>query len=514
MKHRTNSNLALLQARILSVVPLPLLNAFSLITPSRYPNPRDRSRLFDRALADLTSWWYASWTIDDEHELRRREVEEVEEELAGWKEEGERLRAVAKRKRDKWEQQQAGDSKGKGKARDPPLDPSQIPLYPWAEQPLLTAPQRNRALDLSATTSKLPLHPSPAPGTGPPVLIRPYTPASSTWEVLRPPAPSSSSTSRGPLASLYSAAHNMRGSRDLSSQLFVALLRAIDVPARLVVSLQAVEWRSKAQSGGGSRAKAKGKKGAAMATKGKAKGSKGKVMGKGKKKVEDDEFGFEDDSDSEDLVVERNPRPQPTKSKAKTSTSTARKKPPGSASASVSASASSSRAASAEILVLSSTASSASDSDGFVDGHGKLNYKVPKIKLRGSGGAKGKNGHRVAGWKKEAELTRAPSPGWFLRFLAASHSYSEREADGGTCMRSTDAAELNNPPTQWAEAYTRYNKEWITVDPVRKRMRCKQIMEPVQRSAKGGGEGNVLAYVVALEEGASRFRLSSLHLPS
>ncbi|BGO95940.1 hypothetical protein JCM10020v2_007677 [Rhodotorula toruloides] len=450
-----------LQARILSVVPLPLLNAFSLITPSRYPNPRDRSRLFDRALADLTSWWYASWTIDDEHELRRREVEEVEEELAGWKEEGERLRAVAKRKRDKWEQQQAGDSKGKGKARDPPLDPSQIPLYPWAEQPLLTAPQRNRALDLSATTSKLPLHPSPAPGTGPPVLIRPYTPASSTWEVLRPPAPSSSSTSRGPLASLYSAAHNMRGSRDLSSQLFVALLRAIDVPARLVVSLQAVEWRSKAQSGGGSRAKAKGKKGAAMATKGKAKGSKGKVMGKGKKKVEDDEFGFEDDSDSEDLVVERNPRPQPTKSKAKTSTSTARKKPPGSASASVSASASSSRAASAEILVLSSTASSASDTDGFVDGHGKLNYKVPKIKLRGSGGAKGKNGHRVAGWKKEAELTRAPSP---------------------------DAAELNNPPTQWAEAYTRYNKEWITVDP---------------RSAKGGGEGNVLAYVVALEEDGS-----------
>ncbi|BGP11688.1 hypothetical protein JCM10049v2_007608 [Rhodotorula toruloides] len=465
-----------LQARILSVVPLPLLNAFSLITPSRYPNPRDRSRLFDRALADLTSWWYASWTIDDDHELRRRDVEEVEEELAGWKEEGERLRAVAKRKRDKWEQQQAGDSKGKGKARDPPLDPSQIPLFPWAEQPLLTAPQRKRALDLSATTSKLPLHPSPAPGAGPPVLIRPYTPASSTWEVLRPPAPSSSSSSRGPLASLYSAAHNMRGSRDLSSQLFVALLRAIDVPARLVVSLQAVEWRSKAQSGGGSRAKAKGKKGAAMATKGKAKGSKGKVMGKGKKKVEDDEFGFEDDSDSEDLVVERNPRPQPTKSKAKTSTSTARKKPPGSASASVSASASSSRAASAEILVLSSTASSASDSDGFVDGHGKLNYKVPKIKLRGSGGAKGKNGHRVAGWKKEAELTRAPSP---------------------------DAAELNNPPTQWAEAYTRYNKEWITVDPVRKRMRCKQIMEPVQRSAKGGGEGNVLAYVVALEEDGS-----------
>ncbi|BGP27913.1 DNA repair protein Rad4 [Rhodotorula toruloides] len=459
-----------LQARILSVVPQTLLNAFSLITPFRYPNPRDRSRLFDRALADLTAWWYASWTIDDDHDLRRRDVEEVDNELAGWKEEGERLRAVAKRKRDKWERQQAGDSKGKGKAREPPLDPSQIPLFPWAEQPLLTAPQRKRALDTSASTSKLPLHPYAAPGTGPPVLIRPYTPASLTWEVLRPPIPSSSSPSKGPLASLYMSAHNMRGSRDLSSQLFVALLRAIDVPARLVVSLQAVEWRSKAQSGGGSKAKGnrRGKQGAAATTRERGKGLKGKIR---KKKAEDEEFDFEDDSDSEDLAPAR-PRPPPLKSKMKTSASTTSKKLAGSASTS----APSSRAASTEVLVLSSTASSASDSDGFIDGHGKLTYKVPKIKLRGSGGPKGKSGQRVAGWKKEAELARAPSP---------------------------DAAELSNPPTQWAEAYTRYNKEWITVDPVRKRVRCKNIMEPVQRSAKGGGEGNVLAYVVALEEDGS-----------
>lgn len=406
------------QARLLSVVPLPLLNAFSLITPSRYPNPRDRSRLFDRALADLTAWWYASWTIDENLELRRRDVEEVAEELAKWKEEGERLRTVAQRKRDKWEQQQAGDSKGKGKARDPPLDPSQVPLFPWSEQPLLTAQQRARALDQSASTSKLPLHPAPAPGTGPPVLIRPYTPAPSTWETLRTPVHAGPSPSKGPLASLYAAAHNMRGSRDLSSQLFVALLRAIDVPARLIISLQAVEWRSKAQSGGGSRAKGRGKSGQGAAARGKGKGLRGKLAAKnkGEKKAEDEEFDFddEDDSDPEDLVVSA--RPRPSTPKGKTSTSPTRKKPAGPASAS--ASASSSRAASADILVLSSTASSASDSDGFVDGHGKLNYKVPKIKLRGSGGAKSKSGQRVAGWKKESELTRAPSPGSFALFLS------------------------------------------------------------------------------------------------
>lgn len=35
-----------------------------------------------------------------------------------------------------------------------------------------------------------------------------------------------------------------RGSRDTSAQLFTALCRALDIPARLVVSLQSVPWKS------------------------------------------------------------------------------------------------------------------------------------------------------------------------------------------------------------------------------------------------------------------------------
>ena len=48
------------------------------------------------------------------------------------------------------------------------------------------------------------------------------------------------------------------GSRDTSSQLFTALCRALDIPARLVVSLQSVPWRSDAgKHGGGSSSKGK-----------------------------------------------------------------------------------------------------------------------------------------------------------------------------------------------------------------------------------------------------------------
>lgn len=45
--------------------------------------------------------------------------------------------------------------------------------------------------------------------------------------------------------SLMKHALMARGSRDMSAQLFTALCRALDIPARLVVSLQSVPWQSK-----------------------------------------------------------------------------------------------------------------------------------------------------------------------------------------------------------------------------------------------------------------------------
>ena len=45
--------------------------------------------------------------------------------------------------------------------------------------------------------------------------------------------------------SLMKRAIERKGSRDTSAQLFTALCRALDIPARLVVSLQSVPWQAK-----------------------------------------------------------------------------------------------------------------------------------------------------------------------------------------------------------------------------------------------------------------------------
>ncbi|GAA5881496.1 hypothetical protein JCM3774_000136 [Rhodotorula dairenensis] len=465
-----------LQARLVSQVPAALLNAFSHITPARFPNARDRSRLFDRALADLTSWWYTAFEIVPGKELSRRDVVEVDREVDDWKDDGERLRARAQKRLDKESSTLAKhDVKGKGKAREPPLDPDRIPLYPWQETPyLLTASQRTAALDKSASTSKLPFH--PASGQ----LVRPYEPASSSWEVLRPPPTEHKQ-------SLNLAASTLRGSKDLCAQLYVALLRAIDIPARLVVSLQALEWRSRAQT---TAPPARGRRNP-TAVANKNKGANGKKAKKATPAraatvnlTTDDDEGDDRDfvaiDEEADRYTTRDKRGglvsgAQTRKGAKAASgggpqrsrqSEGTRRKGGSAVAK----------SEPDVLVLSSSASaaatSASDTDGsFEDGRGKLGYKVPKVKLRGPS-----KGAKVAAWKKEQQLRRGASP---------------------------DAYELSIAPTQWVEAYTRYNKEWIVVDPVRKRMRCARLMEPPRASARGGGAGNVLAYVVAYEEDGS-----------
>lgn len=67
-----------------------------------------------------------------------------------------------------------------------------------------------------------------------------------------------------------------------------------------------------------------------------------------------------------------------------------------------------------------------------------------------------------------------------------------------------DAHDLSRPPVFWTEAWSRYTRQWITVDPVRKKYRCKSIMEPARSTVE-----NQLLYVVALEEGAPSMELVS-----
>lgn len=302
--------------------------------------------------------------------------------MAGWLDEGERLRARVRTKLDK--AHKAG--------REPTglTDPSRIPLYPWEEAPLLTGSQRTAAL--RRPDGQLPLTPDGA-------FIRAFLPASDTWEVLRPVAstsagPSGAGGGKGPLGSLYAAAAMLRGSADLQAQLLVALLRALDIPARLVVSLQAMEWRSKSQSG------AAPKRGGG----GGGTGAKGRGSGKGKGRAA---AGASTDED--------------TGSAASASAAARRKPPVGKAVKGLK------KASAPETLVLSSTASEGetgsgsaggrsaggtrrkgpSAGGGWVDGQGKMAYKVPKVNLRRSSGPSVK----VPGWKKEEELRRGASPG-------------------------------------------------------------------------------------------------------
>ncbi|GAA6024210.1 hypothetical protein JCM11491_001286 [Sporobolomyces phaffii] len=222
-----------LQARLISQLPSHIHASLVSITREKYPNPRDRSRLFEACLKDLTSWWYQTFEVVPGRELKRKGLAEVEEELKGWREELARLSRKEHKSR----------AKDKGKGKEKHHEPTNYKEYPWEEEEQLSYDKRKKRL--AAQEKQKPASSSAASSSTPPV--RPYNASSSTWE------PVSS------ISTLYAAAANLRGSKDLSAQLFVALLRGLDVPARLVVSLQGVEWRSDSASGLTKKENARGK---------------------------------------------------------------------------------------------------------------------------------------------------------------------------------------------------------------------------------------------------------------
>ncbi|KAH9456967.1 hypothetical protein Pst134EA_020873 [Puccinia striiformis f. sp. tritici] len=158
-------NDALLRARLLSLVPLPLVNAFHTFSPETHPLDRDRSRLFDSALKDLISWWWQSFQVNNAFDgmISR-----------SWSE-AETLYRIS------------DDASGKGKSKGNTQEDAFIQLLESGE----------------------PIH---------------------------------------GVKSMMKRALLMKGSRDMSAQLFTSCLRALDIPARLVFSLQPVTWRG---AGGG-----------------------------------------------------------------------------------------------------------------------------------------------------------------------------------------------------------------------------------------------------------------------
>ncbi|KAI0333722.1 Rad4-domain-containing protein [Cubamyces sp. BRFM 1775] len=91
----------LLQARLLSLTPLPLQNAFAMIHKSRVPDPAKRGRLFESAVTRLAEWWASTFEIVPAGHIRSRTFDDVQKVI--------RTKPVAPAP--------AADPKGKGKAR-------------------------------------------------------------------------------------------------------------------------------------------------------------------------------------------------------------------------------------------------------------------------------------------------------------------------------------------------------------------------------------------------------------
>ncbi|KAI0688320.1 hypothetical protein BC835DRAFT_1373054 [Cytidiella melzeri] len=89
----------LLKARLLSLAPMDLQNAFAMIHKSRVPEATRRGRMFESAMTRLVEWWYKTFMVLPTGHIRNRTYEDVEKEL-------------------KAKAAKVSDRKGKGRARD------------------------------------------------------------------------------------------------------------------------------------------------------------------------------------------------------------------------------------------------------------------------------------------------------------------------------------------------------------------------------------------------------------
>lgn len=170
------------QAKLLSKVPLHLQNSFFTFSKQTHPQEWERIRLFDDAMKKLLDWWYDHFRIHDNKGLKRRNPLEVEKELLVWSDLG-------------------PSTTGKS--------------FPWEGRDTVKDPQPSA----SSSNKK---------GKG---KERAWGPSEDTWEILSP-------------GDISQHIHRLKGSRDLSALLFTCLCRGLDVPARLVFSLQPMDWRS------------------------------------------------------------------------------------------------------------------------------------------------------------------------------------------------------------------------------------------------------------------------------
>ncbi|KAH7097516.1 Rad4-domain-containing protein, partial [Auriculariales sp. MPI-PUGE-AT-0066] len=67
----------LLQARLLSLVPLPIQNGFTMIHKKRVPDVAKRGRLFEAAISRLCEWWVETFDVRDGVGIKNRTFDQV-----------------------------------------------------------------------------------------------------------------------------------------------------------------------------------------------------------------------------------------------------------------------------------------------------------------------------------------------------------------------------------------------------------------------------------------------------
>ncbi|KAF8626005.1 hypothetical protein AX17_006728 [Amanita inopinata Kibby_2008] len=173
----------LLHARLISLTPLHLQNAFATIHKSRVPDQNQRGRMFEAAVRNLTEWWTSSFfDVLPEGHIRNRTYNEVQEPL---------------------------------------ISHGFVPPSQAASASPSSAPSSESPISAFLTSN----------------IEFPIT------EVLKDLLDDDGEQIRSS-ESLMKHVLMRCGSRDTSAQLFTALCRALGIPARLVVSLQSVPWQS------------------------------------------------------------------------------------------------------------------------------------------------------------------------------------------------------------------------------------------------------------------------------
>ncbi|KAG9127045.1 hypothetical protein FRC07_000881 [Ceratobasidium sp. 392] len=424
-------NDGILKARVLSLIPLPIQHAFTSITKSAHPDPARRGRLFETALSRLVDWFAPSsafaaqnsyvgrsegWFRVKEYGHIRSHTFEAASARAQVLEEREAERQIRRTKREERRAKRARALiKGKGKARAASSSSS----------------DKDEDFDEEDEESEW------------------YAP-----ETLR----SANSIAKHAL--------QRSGSRDAAVLVFVAMVRAMGLPTRLVGSLQCVSWSTPKEH---------------WNKQGKKKSTRNRAG------AHSEQISAEDEVEMEEVTV-----PIALSSNPGT---------PGAV-----------RGASA--LVSGSSPRSERHVGDYSDS--STSFKLgTKRKRSGLAEASGK-GKRVSDNSEDGrDLSRPTMGSTQLRGNALGGSPvpptvklrrarpigNVLGAAPGTPWESGANAKerlADGPPTLWAEVFSRPDGRWLPVDPVRGIVNRARVFEDQHKSGQKGA--SKLVYAIAMEE--------------